>query len=185
MLREDAISLRTAVQRHIPVRVRVIQFMLYFAVLVCTIMGSMFGPLWLIPSLGTLFLSWYFMGEARVHYEYRLDGYQFIVMRTSGMRSRQKEVEFLKLDLHSLDIAADEGVDILKDAQARFAQARPKGITYDVSAHDPDRGCAVMYAMGTGPEQSRRVRVYFQPSPALTDALRKLCPGKVRIADDF
>ena len=184
MQREEFV-MSVGVERHIPSRIRVIQFMLYASVLVFTILGSMFGPLWLFPSLGTLFFSWYFMGEARVHYEYRLNGYQFTVMRISGMRSRQKEVEFLKLDLHRLEIAADEGASILEPAQERFSKAKPRGITYDVSAHDPDRGCAVLYARGIGEEEGRLLRVYFQPSGPLSDALRRLCPGKVRIGDDF
>ncbi len=48
---------------------------------------------------GTIAATEALMGEARVIYEYRLDGRTLTVMRTSGMRSRQKEIEFFTLRL--------------------------------------------------------------------------------------
>lgn len=87
-------TLRRSVERKVPGYVRVIVALLYAATLLFTILGAMFGILFMPLALGSLFGGWYLMGEARVIYEYRLDGRTLTVMRTSGMRSRQKEIEF-------------------------------------------------------------------------------------------
>ena len=105
-------------------------------------------------------------------------------MRISGMRSRRREVAFVNLDLHNLIAAADEGAEMLEEAEKRSLSGPKRRVTYDVSAHDPARGCALLYAMGTGAEAGRIVRVCFQPAPDLTSALRRLCPGKVMIRDE-
>ena len=90
-------TLRRSVERKVPGYVRVIVALLYAATLLFTILGAMFGILFMPLALGSLFGGWYLMGEARVIYEYRLDGRTLTVMRTSGMRSRQKEIEFFTL----------------------------------------------------------------------------------------
>lgn len=183
-MHNEPISLRRTVERRIPGYIRIIQGLLYASVLIFTVLGSMFGFIFLPLALGTLFGSWYFMGEARVLYEYRLEGYYLTVMRISGMRSRRREVAFVNLDLHNLIAAADEGAEMLEEAEKRSLSGPKRRVTYDVSAHDPARGCALLYAMGTGAEAGRIVRVCFQPAPDLTSALRRLCPGKVMIRDE-
>ena len=183
-MHNEPISLRRTVERRIPGYIRIIQGLLYASVLIFTVLGSMFGFIFLPLALGTLFGSWYFMGEARVLYEYRLEGYDLTVMRISGMRSRRREVAFVHLDLHTLSAAADEGAEMLEEAEKRSLSGPKRRVTYDVSAHDPARGCALLYAMGTGAEAGHIVRVCFQPAPDLTSALRRLCPGKVMIRDE-
>ena len=180
----ETVHLRRSVERRIPGYIRIIQALLYAAVFLFTVLGSLYGFVFLPLALGTLFGSWYFMGEARVVYEYRLDGHELTVMRISGMRSRRREVAFVNLDLHNLIAAADEGAEMLEEAEKRSLSGPERRVTYDVSAHDPARGCALLYAMGTGAEAGRIVRVCFQPAPDLTSALRRLCPGKVMIRDE-
>lgn len=180
----ENIVVRQGVDRKIPSNIRVIQVMLYACCLFSTLMGTTEGFLWLIPSLGSLLLCWYMMGEARVNYEYRLDGYILTVMRTSGMRSIQKTVEFLKLDLHDMKIMAEEGLSLLDAAEKESAAATPKRITYDVSAHDRDKGCYVIYAKGMGSEEGRALRVYISPGAEMRNAMRMLCPGKVHLSEE-
>lgn len=180
----ENLTIRQSVERKIPSNIRVLQVMLYFCVFLFIIIGSTEGFLWLIPTLGTLFLCWYMVGEARVIYEYQLDGHMFRAMRTSGMRSKQKTVEFLNLDLRNMAIMAEEGLSLLDEAEAVSKAATPKRITYDISAHDKDKGCYVIYATGTGPEADRQLRVYFSPGPELKNALRMLCPGKVHLSEE-
>ena len=115
-MQNQTISIRRSVERKVPGYVKVIAFLLYAATLLFTILGSMFGILFLPLALGSLFGGWYLMGEARVIYEYRLDGKTLTVMRTSGMRSRQKEVEFFTLDLYDLIVGAGEGTQSMQDA---------------------------------------------------------------------
>lgn len=177
------ICYRCAVQRKIPGSVRLIQMMLYAAVLINTILGSMFGFFFLIPSLGALFLAWYMMGEARVSYEYRLDDTIFTVMRTSGMRSRQKEVEFVKVDLKEIIAAAEQGMHELDEAEKLYRQEPKKRVAYDVSAHDPDCPGALMYVHGVGEERGKLVRICFQTNGELTALLNQIKPGKVNLAD--
>lgn len=168
-----------SVDRKIPGNVRVIQFMLYFAVLVFTIIGAMEGIIWAILALGTLFGSWYFMGVARVTYEYRLEGAHFTVLRESGLKSRRKLEPFGDFDLTKLIIMGPESHTALAQAEEDSANAQPKRITYDVSAHDPDRICAVMYLTGTGEEQDRALKVLFQPDPQLREYIRRIAPERV------
>ena len=78
----------------------------------------------------------------------------------------------------------DEGVDLLDEAEAASKAATPRRITYDVSAHDADRGCAVAYCMGTGPEEGRWLKVYMQASPGLRSYLNMICRDKVFVHDE-
>lgn len=180
----DNIVVRQSVERKVGSHIRVLQVLLYIYVALFTVIGMTKGILWLIPPLGTLFLAWYMIGEASVVYDYHLDGYMFKVMRTSGMRSRQKTVEFLNMDLRKMVIMAEDGLSILDEAEEASRAAVPKRITYDISAHDKDKGCYVMYAEGMGAEAGRKLRVYFSPGPELKNAIRMLCPGKVHLTDE-
>ena len=182
-MQNQTISIRRSVERKVPGYVKVIVFLLYAATLLFTILGSMFGILFLPLALGSLFGGWYLMGEARVVYEYRLDGKTLTVMRTSGMRSRQKEVEFFTLDLNELIVVADEGTQSMQDAEKLTRQGERKCVCYDVSAQDSNRACAFLYAKGSGADSGRFVRVCFFPYPDLVGAIRTLCPGKVMITD--
>lgn len=182
-MQNQTISIRRSVERKVPGYVKVIVFLLYAATLLFTILGSMFGILFLPLALGSLFGGWYLMGEARVVYEYRLDGKTLTVMRTSGMRSRQKEVEFFTLDLNDLIVVADEGTQSMQDAEKLTRQGERKRVCYDVSAQDSNRACAFLYAKESGADSGRFVRVCFLPYPDLVGAIRTLCPGKVMITD--
>ncbi len=168
-----------SVNRRIPGHIRVIQWMLYAAVLIFTVIGAMQGFIWLFPALGTLFGSWFFMGAARVTYEYELDGAILTVRRASGMRSRRKIVDFGVFDITKLTIMAPEGSAALEQAEADSQRPERRRIVYDVSAHDPDDICSVMYLTGVGEEQGRALKVYFQPSPEMRDCIAKLAPGRV------
>ncbi len=179
-----SICYRCAVQRKVPGSIRLIQVMLYAAVLINTVLGSMFGFFFLIPSLGALFLAWYMMGEARVSYEYRLDDTILTVMRTSGMRSRQKEVEFLKVDLKDMIVAAEQGMHELDEAERLSLEGPKKRVTYDVSAHDPDCPGAMLYVRGMGEEEGKIVRICFQANRTLTSFLKQIKPGQVNLADE-
>ena len=180
----DNSVVRQSVERKVGSHIRVLQVLLYIYVALFTVIGMTKGILWLIPPLGTLFVCWYMMGEARVYYEYQLDRYILKALRTSGMRSKQKTVEFLCMDLRTLVIMAEDGLSILDEAEEASKAAVPKRITYDISAHDKDKGCYVMYAEGIGAEAGRKLRVYFSPGPELKNAIRMLCPGKVHLTDE-
>lgn len=182
-MQNQMISIHRSVERKVPGYVKVIAFLLYAAALLFTILGAMFGILFLPLALGSLFGGWYLMGEARVIYEYRLDGKTLTVMRTSGMRSRQKEIEFFTLDLNDLIVVADEGTQSMQDAEKLTRQGERKRVCYDVSAQDPNRACAFLYAKGSGADSGRFVRVCFLPYPDFVGAIRRLCPGKVMMTD--
>lgn len=180
----ENVIVRQSVERKIAGHIRVLQVMLYFCVFLFVIIGTTKGVLWLVPTLGTLFLCWYMVGEASVVYEYQLDGCMLRVMRTSGMRSKQRTVEFLNLDLRRISIMAEDGLSILDEAEAESRAAVPKRITYDVSAHDKDKGCYVAYAKGIGVEEGRTLRVYMSPGPEMKHALRMICRDKVHLSDE-
>lgn len=168
-----------SIQRRIPGYVRLIQALLYMAVVIFAIIGSMEGAFWLIPALGTLFGSWYFMGAARVTYVYRLDGTRLHVQRISGLKSRPKKEDFAELELTGLRVMAPEGSSHLAEAERETQNDQPRRITYDVSAHDPADVCSVMYLSGVGREAGRNLKVYFQPSAELRQYIRSIAPGRV------
>lgn len=66
------ITYRQTVIRRIPTANRVILWLMYASVAVFTFLGTMWGTLMLIPSLGTLFFAWYYKGVISV--SYRGDG---------------------------------------------------------------------------------------------------------------
>ena len=168
-----------SIQRKIPGYVRLIQALLYIAVVIFAIIGSMEGTIWLIPALGTLFGSWYFMGVARVTYVYRLEGTRLHVQRISGLKSRPKKEDFAELELTGLRVMAPEGSRHLAQAERETQGDQPRRITYDVSAHDPADVCSVMYLSGVGEEAGRNLKVYFQPSAELRQYIRYIAPGRV------
>ena len=175
----DTFLYTQSVQRKIPGFVRGIQWLLYLAVAIFAIIGAMYGALWLIPALGTLFGSWYYMGVARVSYVYKLEGANLTVQRVSGLLSRPKTVDFADFDLTTLCVMAPDGNTALNQSEEDTRNAPEKRITYDVSAHDPDNICSVMYLTGSGREKGRPVKVYFQPSPELCHYIRQIAPGRV------
>ena len=127
-------ALRRSVERKVPGYVRIIVALLYAATLLFTILGAMFGILFMPLALGSLFGGWYLMGEARVIYEYRLDGRTLTVMRTSGMRSRQKEIEFAVASAYHLPLA-DASVGLVLNcfsplAAEEFARVLRPGGTF-------------------------------------------------------
>ena len=65
----DNIVVRQSVERKVGSHIRVLQVLLYIYVALFTVIGTTKGILWLIPPLGTLFVCWYMMGEARVYYD--------------------------------------------------------------------------------------------------------------------
>lgn len=179
MADHDTFRYTQSVQRKIPGFVRGIQWLLYLAVAIFAVIGAMYGPLWLIPALGTLFGTWFYMGAVRVSYVYRLEGANLTVQRISGLLSRPKTVNFANFDLTALWIMAPDGNTALNQAEEDPRSALGKRITYDVSAHDPDNICSVMYLTGIGREEGRPVKVYFQPSPELRRYIRQIAPGRV------
>lgn len=175
----DTFMYTQSVQRKIPGFVRGVQWLLYLAVAVFAVIGALYGALWLIPALGTLFGSWYYMGAARVTYVYTLEGANLTVQRVSGLLSRPKTEKFAEFDLTTLRVMAPDGNAALGQAEEEIRNSPAKRITYDVSAHDPDNICSVMYLTGSGKEEGRPVKVYFQPSPELCRYIRKIAPGRV------
>ena len=102
-MQKQNMSLRRSVERKVPGYVRVIVALLYAATLLFTILGAMFGILFMPLALGSLFGGWYLMGEARVIYEYRLDGRTLTVMRTSGMHLKTGLKPILEFESGSND----------------------------------------------------------------------------------
>lgn len=168
-----------SVDRKIPGYVRVIQGMLYAAVFFFTVIGAMQGFFWLIPALGTLFGSWYYMGAARVTYEYELKGARFTVTRCSGLQSRRKSVTFGNFDLTTLKVMAPEGSPELTRAEEESLASPRKRIVYDISAHDPDAICSVMYLTGIEEDDGRPLKVLFQPDAEMREYIRRISPGRV------
>ncbi|MEI3406627.1 MAG: hypothetical protein V8Q79_08635 [Christensenellales bacterium] len=181
-MQNQMISIRRSVERKVPGYVKVIAFLLYALRAAFTILGAMFRhPL----SAGSrLFGGWYLMGEARVIYEYRLDGKTLTVMRTSGMRSRQKEIEFFYAEIENeLSVVADEGTESMQDAERLTQTGEKKRVCYDVSAQDPNRACAFLYAKGSGADSGRFVGVLLLPVSGSCGRNPYAFPGKVMMTD--
>ena len=167
------------VQRRIPGYVRVIQALLYLAVLIFAVIGLTSGIHWGLLAVATLVGSWYFMGTARVTYIYKLEAARLRVTRVSGLRSRPKREDFCDFDLTQIRVMAPEGSLHLAEAEADTLNIEPKRITYDISAHDPDHPCSVMFLGGIGLEKNRQIKVYFQPSGEMLRCIRLIAPGRV------
>ena len=173
------ICCRCVVDRKIHSSTRVIQLLLYFSVFVFVLIGMYGGFLWLIPTMGTLFFTWYFMGEHRVSYEYQLDGSMFRVIRYSGVRQRPKVVQFMELDLNELILISEDGTSRTEEIERISAQAQPKRVTYYINAQDPNRPSLVLYAKGYGEEAGRYVKAYMNPSAEMINNMKLVAPGKV------
>lgn len=177
----ERVCYRHSVMRRIPVRIRVIQAMLYLFVGIFAFFGMFIGFPMLVPTLGTLIFAYWYMGTMRVEYEYRLDGTQFTVIRHSGVRQRPKQEEFLRFDMRSVELAGWPDTPELEAVEARTAQANPRRVVCNISAHDVNRDCAVLYARGQGAESGRWVKVYFDAEKELLGYMRRMCPDRVRI----
>lgn len=180
MARFDDIDYLQNVERVIPARIRIIQVMLYIAVALFALIGLSGGLAWGILATGTLVFAWYFMGLARVSFLYHLEGEHLKVKRTSGFKSRPKTEDFADFDLTRLRVLAPEGSPLLDEAEADTKAAQPRRVTYDLSDHDRNRECAVMYLEGVGADSGRWQKVYFQPDGELLRYIRMIAPGRVR-----
>ena len=167
------------VQRKVPGYIQVIRIMLYFCVLLFTIIGAMEGVFWGMLAISTLMFAWYVIGSAKVTYQYTLEGTMIHVTRISGFRSRPHSELFADLELKNLEIMAPEDSHELDAIEAETIRAVPKRIVYDVSAHDPNDICDVMFLRGIGEESGRWLKVYFQPSPEMKNWIRRLRPGRM------
>lgn len=174
------ITYRQTVIRWIPTANRVILWLMYASVAVFTFLGTMWGTLMLIPSLGTLFFAWYYKGVISVSYEYRLDGFDLHIRRLSGTRARPVDEAFAHVDLQRVIVIADQFTPEIEQGEAAFAAAdRKHRVTYYTAAQDPDKPSCALYAHGSGPEDGFIVRIYLQPTAQLLHCLHMLCPGKV------
>ena len=178
------LSYTQTVQRWIPGSMRLVQIMLYVVVAMFAFIGLSGGLLWGIMAVGLLVFAWYLMGSARVTYIYHLNGSRLSVQRVSGFKSRPKTVDFAELELTKLRVMAPEDTSFLNEAEAETKDLNPKRITYDVSDHDPNTVCSVMYLEGVGAEGGRWLKVYFQPAPALREHIARICPGRVKGYDE-
>lgn len=167
------------VQRKVPGYIQVIRFMLYFCVLLFTIIGTLAGFWWGMLAVSTLMFAWYVYGSAKVTYQYTLEGTTIHVTRISGFRSRPKTELFVELELKNLELMAPEDSQALSELEAETSRAEPKRIVYDVSAHDPNDICDVMFLRGVGEESGKWLKVYFQPSPEMKNWIRRLRPGRM------
>ena len=167
------------VQRRIPGYIRVIQVLLYLAVAIFAAVGAAEGMAWALLAVATLVGTWYFMGTARVTYIYKLEAARLRVQRVSGLKSRPKKEDFCDFDLTQIRVMAPDNSPALEEAEAETANLEPKRITYDISAHDPDHPCSVMFLTGIGTEKNRQLKVYFQPSGELLRCIRLIAPGQV------
>lgn len=181
-----SITYRQSVIRKLTMLQKVILVLLYACVAIFTFLGTMWGTIMLLPSLGTLFFAWYYKGVVSVTYEYQLDGYDLVIRRLSGTRSKPVNVEFAHIDLARLIVVSDQFSPELAEGEALFeAASKPRRVTYYTSAQDPDKPSCMLYAHGVGPEEGMIVRVYLQPSSQLLHCLNRLCPGKVHTHADL
>ncbi len=177
---------RQSVIRKIPTMQKVILILLYIAVVIFTFLGTMWGFLLLFPSLGTLFLAWYYKGVISVTYEYQIDGYDFNIRRLSGTRAKPVNIAFAYVDLQKLIVIADQFSPELAQGERLFqAQPKQRRVTYYTSAQDIDKPSVVLYARGSGTEEGYIVRIYLQATGPLLHCLRQLCPGKVHTHADL
>lgn len=168
-----------SVQRVIPVRVRIIQGMLYIAVALFTFIGTMGGLYWGALAVGTLVFSWYYMGIARTTFLYELTGTRLRVQRVSGFMSRPKTEPFGVFELSGIRVMAPEGSPRLDAEDAATKAMRPKRVVYDLTSHDKMRDCWVMFLDGAGDDANRQVKAYIEPSLALLRCIRRAAPGRV------
>lgn len=179
MERVQDMSCSHIVQRVIPIRVRIIQGMLYAAVALFTIIGMRGGLYWGALAIGTLVFTWYYMGIARTSFIYELSGTRLRVQRVSGFASRPKTEPFAQFELAGIRVMAPEGSPRLDAEDEATKQLRPKRIVYDLTSHDSSRACWVMFLDGSGDDAGRQVKAYVEPSPELLSCIRRAAPGRV------
>ena len=184
MERVEDVRLNQSVQRYIPSNVRVIQALLYFAVIVFALIGAYAGLLWGFLSVGTLVFAWYFMGVARVTFHYVTEGTKLRVQRISGFASRPKKEEFAQFDLRRVRICAPEGSPLLDGEEQATAKLSPRRVTYDLTSHTPNRVCAVMFLEGIGDDANRQLKVFFEPSAELRAHMRRIARNAVKGFED-
>ena len=170
-----------SVQRVIPARVRIIQVMLYAAVVLFTIIGTMGGLYWGALAVGTLVFTWYYMGIARTSFLYELTGTRLRVQRVSGFASRPKTEEFAQFELSGIRVMAPEGSPLLEAEDAATKALRPKRVVYDLTSHDKNVDCWVMFLDGIGDDTGRQVKAYIECSPELLSCIRRAAPGRVSV----
>lgn len=168
-----------SVQRRIPAHVRVIQFLLYTAVILFVLLGTMGGLHWSILGVATLVFSWYYMGVARTSFIYELSGTRLRVQRVSGFASRPKTEAFAQFDLTGMRIMAPEGVPALEAEDEATRALRPKRVVYDLTSHDGNMPAWVMFLEGSESDAGRVVKAYIEPSSEMLACIRRAAPGKV------
>lgn len=175
-----SITYRQSVIRKLTMLQKVVLCLLFVCVAIFTFLGTMWGAIMIVPSLGTLFFAWYYKGVVSVSYEYQLDGYDLVIRRLSGSRFNPINIEFAHLDLRQLIVISDQFTPQLAEGETLFnAAGKENRVTYYTSARNPDKPSCVLYAHGVGEEEGMIVRVYLQPSSQLLYCLNKLCPDKV------
>ena len=168
-----------SVQRHIPVHVRLIQFLLYAAVAFFTLIGTAGGLYWGVMAVGTLAFSWYYMGIARTSFIYELSGTRLRVQRVSGFASRPRTEEFAQFDLTTIRVMAPEGSPRLEAEDEATRALRPKRVVYDLTSHDRNMTSWVMFLEGGGSDEGRVVKAYVEPSRQMLVCIRRAAPGRV------
>ncbi len=168
------------VARIVPVRIRIIQILLYITVFFFAFIGTFGGLYWGIMSVGTLVFAWYLMGIAKTSFNYELTGTDLLVERVSGFASRPKTETFARFDLTTLLITAPEGSPLLEAEDAASLKARPRRIVYDLTSHDKKQKVYVMFLPGSGPDKGHIVKAYIEPSAELLNCIRRAAPGRVK-----
>ncbi len=178
----ENISCLHHVERVVPIRIRIIQILLYIFVFFFAIIGTMGGLYWGIMSVGTLVLAWYLMGIAKTSFNYELIGTDLRVERISGFASRPKTEAFAWFDLKTLHLAAPEGSPLLEEWEAKSLQAKPRRIVYDLTSHDKQQKVYVFFLEGAGEDMGHMVKAYIEPSAQLLTCLHLAAPGHVKEA---
>lgn len=168
------------VARVVPVRIRIIQILLYITVFFFALIGTFGGLYWGIMAVGTLVFAWYLIGIAKTSFNYELIGTDLRVERVSGFASRPKTEAFARFDLTTVHIAAPEGSPLLEAEDAASLEARPRRIVYDLTSHDKSKKVYIMFLPGSGPDEGHIVKAYIEPSPDLLTCIRRAAPGRVK-----
>ena len=179
MQRIEDMQCQHSVERRIPPYARVIQVLLYAAVFLFTLIGAFGGIYWGALAVGTLVFAWYYMGIARTSFIYLLNGTRLRVQRVSGFASRPKAEEFAQFDLTTIRAIAPEGSPRLEAQEAATRASQPRRVVYDLTSHDKNKKCYVMFADGIGADTGRPVKAYFEPSPEMLACIGRAAPGKL------
>jgi len=181
--RIEEMSCTHSVQRVVSLRTRIIQVLLYIAVALFTLIGTMGGLYWGALAVGTLVFSWYFMGIAKTTFIYILTGTRLRVQRVSGFTSRPRTEEFAQFDLKTIRVAAPEGSPALVAEDEATRSLKPRRVVYDLTSHDKNRDTWVMFLEGIGDDANRQVKAYVEPSREMLACMRRAAPGRFREYD--